>query len=71
MVLHFVVECGNTTDMMHYEAKITGGNGLNIMPMRTSFELSSLVYLESVIAKIILMEQIYEEDLKANHTNLE
>lgn len=49
----------------------TKGDKVNIMPMGTIFELSSLIFLESVIAAIIFNYNIPEEDLKSRHTILE
>ncbi len=60
-----------TIERVYYEEKKLLGHFLDIMPMGTSFELSSLVYLEAVIAKMILAERIQEVAMKANHTNLE
>lgn len=46
-------------------------NELNIMPMGTPFELSCLIFLESVIAEIIMECCIQEIEMKHRHTNLE
>ena len=41
------------------------------MPMGTSFELSTLIYLESVIGEIIFDKYLTEEGMRAIHANLE
>ena len=41
------------------------------MPMGTSFELSTLIYLESVIGEIIFDKDLTEEGMRAIHANLE
>lgn len=41
------------------------------MPMGTVFELSTLVYLEAVIAKIMHAKNLTEEGMRAIHANLE
>lgn len=46
-------------------------NELNIMPMGTLFELSALIFLESVIAEIIMECCVQEVEMKQRHTNLE
>jgi len=44
---------------------------INIFPMGTIFELSSLIFLESVISTIIYNNNILENDMKDRHTILE
>jgi 6-phospho 3-hexuloisomerase len=41
------------------------------MPMGTLFELSALIFLESVIYQIIGHKELTEEHLRARHANLE
>jgi len=41
------------------------------MPMGTSFELSTLIYLESVIGEINFDKDLTEEGMRAIHANLE
>jgi 6-phospho-3-hexuloisomerase len=41
------------------------------MPMGTSFELSTLVYLEAIIGEIIFDKDLTEEGMRAIHANLE
>ena len=40
-------------------------------PMGTSFELSTLVYLESVIGEVIFDKNLTEDGMRAIHANLE
>lgn len=42
-----------------------------IAPMGTVFEISTLIYLETVIAEIIQRQQVKESDMKQRHANLE
>jgi 6-phospho-3-hexuloisomerase len=44
---------------------------LNVMPMGTLFELSTLIFLESLVAEIIKDCGIGEIEMKERHTNLE
>lgn len=41
------------------------------LPMGTVFELSALVFLESVVFDIVTAKGLREEDLRARHANLE
>jgi 6-phospho-3-hexuloisomerase len=41
------------------------------MPMGTVFELSTLIYLEGIIAKIMHAKNLTEEGMRAIHANLE
>jgi 6-phospho-3-hexuloisomerase len=41
------------------------------MPMGTVFELSTLIFLEAVISKIVLDKGLTEEQMRAVHANLE
>ena len=43
----------------------------NGMPMGTSFELSTLIYLEAVISELIHTKGLTEEGMRAIHANLE
>lgn len=49
----------------------TTGDNINVMPMGTIFELSSLIFLESVISAIIFNYGISEADMRERHTILE
>jgi len=39
-------------------------------PMGTSFELSSLIYLEAIVSEIMYIANISEEEMKKRHVNL-
>jgi 6-phospho-3-hexuloisomerase len=41
------------------------------MPMGSRFELSSLVYLESIVADIIHIKGVFEDKMRSVHDNLE
>jgi 6-phospho-3-hexuloisomerase len=41
------------------------------MPMGTTFELSTLIYLEAVISELIHAKGLTEEGMRAIHANLE
>jgi 6-phospho-3-hexuloisomerase len=47
------------------------GEGINLAPMGTLFELAALVFLEGVIASIIHRKQLKEAELRKLHANLE
>ncbi|MDH3974542.1 MAG: SIS domain-containing protein [Deltaproteobacteria bacterium] len=46
-------------------------NDVNVMPMGTFFEITTLILLESSIGKSIFNFEITENELKLRHTNLE
>ena len=46
-------------------------NGVNVIPMGTVFEITTLLLLESSIGKSIFNFDISENELKLRHTNLE
>ena len=41
------------------------------LPMGTSFELSTLVYLEAIIGEIVFDKDLTEEGMRGIHANLE
>ncbi len=42
-----------------------------LTPMGTVFEISTLVYLEAIVAEVIRRQQIMESEMKLRHANLE
>ena len=64
---------GNTADMIF---SIGNRNSSSFdmtdgMPMGTIFELSTLVFLESIVAEIIKQKGLNDDAMKALHANLE
>lgn len=55
----------------YIDKKTTADIGINLTPMGTLFELSTLIFLESIIARIIVQCNISESNMKKRHTNLE
>lgn len=47
------------------------GDYKNLPPLGTAFEITSLVFLDSVIAQLITLIGATESELKARHTNIE
>ena len=47
------------------------GDYKNLPPLGTAFEITSLVFLDSVIAQLITLLGATESELKARHTNIE
>lgn len=43
----------------------------NITPMGTVFEISALIYLESIIAEMMQQQEVSETSMKTRHANLE
>ena len=41
------------------------------LPMGTSFELSTLVFLEAIVGEIVLDKDLTEEGMRGIHANLE
>ncbi len=47
------------------------GDYKNLPPLGTSFEITSLIFLDSLIAQLIRLKGITESELKSRHTNIE
>lgn len=47
------------------------GDYKNLPPLGTAFEITSLVFLDSVIAQLITLTGATETELKSRHTNIE
>ncbi len=47
------------------------GDYRNLTPLGTSFEISSLVFFDAMIAELISIMGVSEDDLKSRHTTLE
>ncbi|WP_440954974.1 6-phospho-3-hexuloisomerase [Methanosarcina sp. Mfa9] len=47
------------------------GDYKNLPPLGTAFEITSLVFLDSVIAQLITLTGASEAELKSRHTNIE
>lgn len=45
-------------------------NQVRKTPMGTSFELSSLIYLETIVSELMFISNISEEEMKNRHVNL-
>ena len=65
-----VRKSGNIDD---YEVRQLKGtrNEITLTPLGTIFKLSSLIFCDSVIAKLMEIKKISEEDMKKKHANLE
>lgn len=47
------------------------GDYKNMPPLGTSFEITSLIFLDSIIAQLITLTGASEAELKSRHTNIE
>lgn len=47
------------------------GDYSNLVPMGTSFEIMSLVFLDSIVAQLIQLTDSTEEEMKGKHANVE
>ena len=47
------------------------GDYKNLPPLGTSFEITSLIFLDSIIAQLITLTGASEAELKSRHTNIE
>jgi len=47
------------------------GDYKNLPPLGTAFEITSLVFLDAVIAQLITLKGVSEAELKLRHTNIE
>ncbi|MFZ2500056.1 MAG: 6-phospho-3-hexuloisomerase [Methanosarcina sp.] len=61
----------NDHDAGGYLEKSMRGEYRNIPPLGTSFEITSMVFLDSIIAEMITLTGASEAELKARHTNIE
>lgn len=55
----------------NYDNRQLEGKYLDLTPMGTLFELSTMVFFDMIIAQLIKHEGIEETDMKNRHTNLE
>jgi 6-phospho-3-hexuloisomerase len=67
-----IVLSGRTKDDVGgYDERHMRGEYTYLTPLGTSFEISSNVFLDAVIAELIFITGASEEDLKSRHTNIE
>jgi 6-phospho-3-hexuloisomerase len=58
-------------DVGGYDERHMRGEYTYLTPLGTSFETSSNVFLDAVVAELIFITGASEEDLKSRHTNIE
>lgn len=61
----------NDHDAGGYLEKNMRGEYRNLPPLGTSFEITSMVFLDSIIAQLITLTGASEAELKSRHTNIE
>ncbi|HII01727.1 TPA: 6-phospho-3-hexuloisomerase [Methanosarcinaceae archaeon] len=61
----------NDLDAGGYLERNMRGDYKNLPPLGTAFEITSLVFLDSVIAQLITLTGASEAELKSRHTNIE
>ncbi len=61
----------NDLDADGYLERNMRGDYKNLPPLGTAFEITSLVFLDSVIAQLISLTGASEAELKSRHTNIE
>lgn len=61
----------NDLDAGGYLERNMRGDYKNLPPLGTAFEITSLVFLDSVIAQLITLTGASEDELKSRHTNIE
>ncbi len=61
----------NKDDVGGYVERHMRGEYTYLTPLGTSFETSSSVFLDAIIAELIYITGASEEDLKSRHTNIE
>jgi len=61
----------NDHDAGGYLEKSMRGEYRNLPPLGTSFEITSMVFLDSIIAQLITLTGASEAELKSRHTNIE
>lgn len=61
----------NDLDEGGYLERNIRGDYKNMPPLGTSFEITSLIFLDSIIAQLITLTGASEAELKSRHTNIE
>ncbi|MGA9189258.1 MAG: 6-phospho-3-hexuloisomerase [Methanosarcina sp.] len=61
----------NDLDEGGYLERNMRGDYKNLPPLGTSFEITSLIFLDSIIAQLIRLTGASEAELKSRHTNIE
>ncbi len=61
----------NDYDEANYLERHMHSNYKNIFPLGTSFEITALVFLDSVISQLIMLTGTSEAELKLRYTNIE
>jgi 6-phospho-3-hexuloisomerase len=61
----------NDPDNAGYLERHMRGDYKNIPPLGTSFEITALVFLDSVVSQLITLTGASEAELKSRHTNIE
>ena len=61
----------NDHDGAGYLERHMRGDYKNMPPLGTSFEITSLVFLDSVVGQLIMLTGASEAELKSRHTNIE
>jgi len=61
----------NDPDEAGYLERHMRGDYKNIPPLGTSFEITALVFLDSVVSQLITLTGASEAELKSRHTNIE
>ena len=61
----------NDPDEAGYLERHMRGDYKNMPPLGTSFEITALVFLDSVVSQLIMLTGASEAELKSRHTNIE
>lgn len=61
----------NDLDAGGYLERNMRGDYKNVPPLGTSFEITSLIFLDSIITQLITLTGASEAELKSRHTNIE
>lgn len=61
----------NDLDAGGYLERNIRGDYKNLPPLGTSFEITSLIFLDSIISQLIMLTGASEAELKSRHTNIE
>ena len=61
----------NDSDKADYRERNMRGDFKNMPPLGTTFEITALVFLDSVVSQLIMLTGASEAELKSRHTNIE
>ena len=66
-----IVRDNNTTEQNYEARQLNGTNTCAYAPLGTIFELSSMIFCDGVIAKLMEYRKVSEAEMRKKHSNLD